>query len=222
MFSNQGNYNVCRCCGQIIQGSMNQNQFQAPQFQPQVPQFQQLQPQPQPQPSFYEGYRPNYRENFCNMPQKPNMQPQYRENFDWNLPKLPVDRLPSIPNLPNLPNLPPNMGMPTPATSNKNGLLVFVFAEWCGHCRNYQPTWQNLKNNHSNEFDFVQAEEAKMPDDSQLPSALKNGTPSRNNLEQSLKSVRGFPTLFFISNDGKVSEIMNRNKLIDEARNLMK
>jgi thiol-disulfide isomerase/thioredoxin len=193
MFSNQENYNVCPCCHQMMYANINQQpQFQQRQF---VPPFQPHQPQFQP----YEGYKQNYRENFCTMPN--------RENFDWKLPNLPVDRLPRIPNIPNF------------QEKNKNGCVIFVFAEWCGHCRNYRPTWEKIKGDNGNDFDFVEAEEAKLPDESKLPSDLKKGTKSRESLDNAIGNVRGFPTLFFVKN-GNITEIMNRNKLIDEIKKL--
>jgi thiol-disulfide isomerase/thioredoxin len=203
MFSNQGNY-VCPCCNQLIQSGMTNQQPQFQPFQPQQPQFQPYEGYRQPQFQPQEGYRQNYRENFCSMPQN------QRENYDWKLPNLSVDNLPRIPNIPNMPNF---------QQISKNGCVIFVFAEWCGHCRNYRPTWDNIKSSNSGDYDFVEAEEGKLPDDSKLPMDLKKGNKSRDNLDNALGSVRGFPTLFFVKN-GNVTEIMNRNKLMEEVKKL--
>ena len=214
MFSNQGNYNVCPCCHQLIQSGMPNQQPQFQQFQPQQPQFQPYQPQQpqfqpfqpqQPQFQPYEDYRQNYRENYCGMPPK-------RENYDWKLPNLPIDNLPRIPNLPSMPEFQPR--------SNKKGCIVFVFAEWCGHCRNYRPTWEKIKSSNSGDFDFVEAEEGKLPDDSQLPADLKKGNKSRESIDKALGNGRGFPTLFFVVN-GDTKEIMNRNALMDEVKKFL-
>jgi thiol-disulfide isomerase/thioredoxin len=151
--------------------------------------------------------------------------PNKRENYDWKLPNLPIDNLPRIPNMPNMPNMSnmsnmPNMpNMPNFQQKSKDGCVIFAFAEWCGHCRNYRPTWENIKSNNGGDYDFVEAEEGKLPDESKLPMDLKKGNKSRESLDNALGSVRGFPTLFFVKN-GKVTEIMNRNKLMDEIKKM--
>ena len=100
----------------------------------------------------------------------------------------------------------------------KKGDVIFVYADWCGHCRNFAPLWEQFKKSFENDFNFVKVPEAKIQNESDLPSSLKMNTNARNNLEMALKSVRGFPTLLFIDKGGNIHEIYNRNNLMEEIK----
>ena len=40
----------------------------------------------------------------------------------------------------------------------KNFVLIWFYATWCGHCQNMESTWENVKENHSEEIDLAQVE----------------------------------------------------------------
>uniref|UniRef100_A0A6C0J4M4 Thioredoxin domain-containing protein n=1 Tax=viral metagenome TaxID=1070528 RepID=A0A6C0J4M4_9ZZZZ len=66
----------------------------------------------------------------------------------------------------------------------KTDLMLFK-AEWCGHCKNFIPVWNTLKNNTSlnKKFNFITYDSEK---DSKVVSKL---------------NIRGYPTLLIKKND---------------------
>lgn len=38
----------------------------------------------------------------------------------------------------------------------KDGVEIFLFkADWCGHCKRFQPVWNTLKQNYGNKYTFT-------------------------------------------------------------------
>jgi thioredoxin-like negative regulator of GroEL len=68
--------------------------------------------------------------------------------------------------------------------------FVWYFADWCGHCTEMNPEWDNLKSNNINNVNL-----AKIRDD--FISKLKPEAP-----------VQGYPTIILYK-DGKLSSIYN-------------
>lgn len=55
---------------------------------------------------------------------------------------------------------------------------VFLFkAEWCGHCKAFKPTWENLQNKYNNKYNFHTYDNDK------------------NEKEMVEWEIRGFPTI---------------------------
>ena len=74
--------------------------------------------------------------------------------------------------------------------------LYFFFAEWCGHCKNFKPEWQKLKNMSNL---GVQFEEVDCSDNRNVPSLAKE------------HNVRGFPTLILVNGNNNVTYEGNRD-----------
>ena len=72
--------------------------------------------------------------------------------------------------------------------------LVLFKAEWCGHCRNFKPTWEAMKNSLTNvEFKTYDAD--------------------KDEVEMSKYGVEGFPTII-LENDNKTIEY-NGDRTVD-------
>lgn len=74
----------------------------------------------------------------------------------------------------------------------KNFVLIWFYATWCGHCQNMEETWENVKENHSEELDLAQVESEDY---------MNNYTHSSNE-----DRITGYPTL----------RLYHKNKMIGE------
>jgi thiol-disulfide isomerase/thioredoxin len=75
-----------------------------------------------------------------------------------------------------------------------NKTLTLFKAEWCGHCKSFKKTWNELKNENKNNINFVTY-------DSEL-----------NKNEISKYKIEGFPTLVLLTNDKAIEYVGPRNK----------
>lgn len=77
--------------------------------------------------------------------------------------------------------------------SNGNPGLLLIHADWCGHCKNFIPTFQDINkklNRKSISFPCVAIDSNELDTDGgKLSSALK---------------IQGFPTLLFFDQNGKI------------------
>ena len=64
---------------------------------------------------------------------------------------------------------------------NKIDIMLFK-AEWCGHCKLFKDTWEKLKENYNNKFNFITYDSVK--------DAMKIKT----------MGVKGYPTIMFRDN----------------------
>lgn len=75
--------------------------------------------------------------------------------------------------------------------------LILYWATWCHHCEVFMKTWNELKQKYSNKIEFIDIEHKKMtPDD--------------------LSKVGGFPTIYYIDENGNEKRIKNRNNIVNE------
>ena len=88
---------------------------------------------------------------------------------------------------------------------NKPVVVLLIFAEWCGHCQNFKPTWNSLKSNNENNenVQFIEVEDVNM--DKELDTI--NSMLFKNS-ETKIDRNRGYPTLAKIEG-GKVDYYEN-------------
>jgi len=75
-----------------------------------------------------------------------------------------------------------------------NKSLALFKAEWCGHCRMFKNTWEDLKNENKANINFITY-------DSEL-----------NKKEIKKYGIQGFPTLILLNNDKAIEYVGPRNK----------
>jgi len=107
-----------------------------------------------------------------------------------------------------------NLYQATPKTMNRNtkkGTFILCFAEWCGYCKKYMSKWNELKQNHGNEYDFI---EADMSDSNNIIAPEK--------VKSMLKNIKGFPTILCVLGKGNSEKIVHniekRDDLINEVK----
>jgi len=79
-------------------------------------------------------------------------------------------------------------------------VLVFVYADWCGHCQRYKPTMEKLESEPGRTI-----QTARIRDDVYPKSSL-NGTPPQ-----------GYPTLMLVKKNGEVAKFKDENGEITTA-----
>jgi thiol-disulfide isomerase/thioredoxin len=78
--------------------------------------------------------------------------------------------------------------------------LVFVYADWCGHCKTFAPYYDNAANNKGRSIQAVKVNENMLGD---VNSHLKSVMPHADEIQ-----VNGYPSLILVDSNGKkVSEI---------------
>jgi len=65
-------------------------------------------------------------------------------------------------------------------------MLIFAYADWCGHCKNFKPTWNAFKNKYQNVLDIREV----------------NADQDKNQITN--LGVRGFPTVLMLNKGKKV------------------
>lgn len=76
-------------------------------------------------------------------------------------------------------------------TPSKAPGMLLIHAEWCGHCKRFIPTFNELSNRLGKEFVCASIESAELENASELVSAL---------------NFKGFPTICFFDQNGKITQ----------------
>jgi len=97
--------------------------------------------------------------------------------------------------------------------TNKNGTIIFFYANWCGHCSEFKPVWNKLKKNEKNNYEFVEVESYDLEKDNYTNDTLIK------NINKIKKNIQGFPTIVYIKNNN-IYYIKNRNNIIEEIKHL--
>jgi len=82
--------------------------------------------------------------------------------------------------------------------SNKEIELIYIYANWCGHCKNFMNSWENIDSKMKEKNSPVKINTKKIDIDE-----VPNGSIKLNGTEE----INGFPTLVVkLSIDGKNKE----------------
>ena len=76
--------------------------------------------------------------------------------------------------------------------------MLFVFANWCGHCARFKPTYTELDKRIGKDFDIMALEDKNMS----------------TSVSQAL-GIQGFPTLKFVDQHGKITDEYNGARDLD-------
>lgn len=76
----------------------------------------------------------------------------------------------------------------TKINSGKPGMLL-IHADWCGHCKRFQPTFDDLHQKLNSDFPLLSIEDKYLQKNQNLSSAL---------------NFRGYPSLKFFDQNGKI------------------
>jgi len=82
---------------------------------------------------------------------------------------------------------------------NKNKWLVLYHAEWCGHCKTFTPTWDELANKCKNKMNFAKIEQ------SNFNKKELGYNPSEN--------IEGYPTIYLRKNGKDVKQYTGERSL---------
>ncbi len=80
--------------------------------------------------------------------------------------------------------------------NNDKVSLHLVKADWCGHCKNFLPLWEEMSKKYSNKYNFVLHNE---PDVGKIKKEYK-------------MNITGFPTLFLVNKNSVVKYENSRNE----------
>lgn len=126
--------------------------------------------------------------------------------------------------------------------SNK-GTIILFYADWCGHCKTFKPSWDKIKYQYKNKYNFREIEHdlfIKCQNDinecnSQIQLGYLDTTtclqkttkcniltdiiPSLEKITDLLQQINGYPSLVYVykvGNDVNIYRIKNRNNFINE------
>lgn len=81
--------------------------------------------------------------------------------------------------------------------TKKNPGMLFVFANWCGHCHRFMPIFNELQKQLGSDFPLVALEDTELKKNAKLSQDL---------------NVQGFPTIKFFDQRGKIVSDYNKNR----------
>ena len=67
-------------------------------------------------------------------------------------------------------------------------VLVFVYADWCGHCQHYKPLWKELANDKNRSINMA---------------AVRDDMVNKTSLTQKAEPVTSYPTVMLIGKNGQ-------------------
>lgn len=101
----------------------------------------------------------------------------------------------------------------------KKGIFVLFYADWCHYCKKYMPTWEKIKQENQNKYNFIKIREKE------IPPRILNNEKITNKIKESSINVNGFPTIIFIyqdkSNTLNSYFTKNRNEIIKEIEEFL-
>jgi len=96
--------------------------------------------------------------------------------------------------------------------SNKNnGTIILFYATWCGHCSEFKPIWNELKENENENYEFIEIENDDLEKRNYKNEIIKTNI---NKID-----IKGFPTIVYIKNNN-IYYIKNRLNIIEEISKL--
>lgn len=72
---------------------------------------------------------------------------------------------------------------------NKNPGMLLIWADWCGHCQRFKPTFNEMCKKLGDEFPCISIEDSELGKDKNLAKSL---------------NFRGYPTIKFFDQNGKI------------------
>ena len=75
-------------------------------------------------------------------------------------------------------------------TKNNPGMLL-IYADWCGHCQRFKPVFNEIHTKIGNNFSCVSINDVELERNPDLSKAL---------------AFRGFPTIKFFDQNGKITQ----------------
>mgnify|MGYP001191913568 CR=1 FL=1 len=78
--------------------------------------------------------------------------------------------------------------------TNDESTIVFVYANWCSHCRDMKPEWNEMKNRLGMDIETIEIE------DSDFDRDMKIRNIEDNKLKGEQVNIIGYPTMFKVHN----------------------
>lgn len=73
--------------------------------------------------------------------------------------------------------------------TNKTPGMLLIWAEWCGHCQRFKPTFERLQQRFGKNFPLLSIEDSELSRDDSVKRSL---------------NFRGYPTMKFFDQHGKI------------------
>lgn len=97
--------------------------------------------------------------------------------------------------------------------SNGNNSFILFYADWCGHCHKFKPTWNTNEKKYKDKYNFIKINGDLLNDMNKMPDKIKELVDNKKIV------VNGFPTIIYLNNKNEVYYIKNRNYFVDEIIN---
>lgn len=91
------------------------------------------------------------------------------------------------------------------AYSNDN-MIVLVYADWCGACERFKPTWQNFTENFHKDKNSKNVKIFQL-EDSQINSNKRNKV-----IKKISAQFQGFPSVFYINKNENIDTLIGSDK----------
>tara|TARA_B110000305_G_C19303526_1_gene570341 strand:+ start:329 stop:700 length:372 start_codon:yes stop_codon:yes gene_type:complete len=88
----------------------------------------------------------------------------------------------------------------------KENIIILFYAEWCGACQRFKPTWDKFTENFHKDKNSKKVKVLQI-EDSQLSSTKRNKI-----IKELINKFQGYPTVFYIKSDKTVDMLIGSDK----------
>ena len=94
----------------------------------------------------------------------------------------------------------------------KDNIIILVYAEWCGACQRFKPTWDKFTNNFHKDKNSKKVKVLQI-EDSQISSTKRNKV-----IKELISKFQGYPTVFYINKNKDIDMLIGSDKTIRQLK----
>tara|TARA_B100000900_G_C20396065_1_gene640710 strand:- start:46 stop:414 length:369 start_codon:yes stop_codon:yes gene_type:complete len=94
----------------------------------------------------------------------------------------------------------------------KDNIIILVYAEWCGACQRFKPTWDKFTNNFHKDKNSKKVKVLQI-EDSQISSTKRNKV-----IKELISKFQGYPTIFYINKNKDIDMLIGSDKTIRQLK----